>query len=203
MIRLPFNKLTTWQQAAFAAALIERMLPNYSMFSQATQFGDIEVLRNQLNLVWQRLDKSQKVKINYDVQLEKLESNIPNPEHFDFFGVFPALDACMAITALLQFLQDQDIESINQVSRLSTNSVAGYVELLLADELEQAGGNLDEITEEMLKAHPLSEWESAMQNELFDALKQAPENAKTISNIQTIAMEQGLSNLGIEVAASR
>jgi len=54
-IHLPFDKLSPWQQIAFAAALLERMLPNYQMFSEAADFGDAKILRNQIDLVWQWL----------------------------------------------------------------------------------------------------------------------------------------------------
>jgi uncharacterized protein YjaG (DUF416 family) len=57
-IHLPFATLSPWQQIAFAAALIERMLPNYQLFSTAADFGDAKVLRNQLDLIWQWLANS-------------------------------------------------------------------------------------------------------------------------------------------------
>lgn len=197
MIRLPFKKLSVWQQTAFCAAIIERMLPNYAMFSQATEFGDVNLLRNQLNLVWQRLDKSQKVKINYDVQLEKLEEQVPNPELFEFFGVFPALDTCMAVHALLQYLQSPDEDSVEQVSRLSANSVSAYIELMLLEELPE--DDLSDIAESDIAEHPLMVWEKEMQSAIFDTLRASAENVKTIKDIKHLVLEQGLSNLGIEI----
>ncbi|GHF89882.1 YjaG family protein [Thalassotalea marina] len=197
MIRLPFKKLSAWQQTAFCAALIERMLPNYAMFSQATDFGDVALLRNQLNLVWQRLDKNQKVKINYDVQLEKLEEQVPNPELFEFFGVFPALDTCMAVHALLQYLQTNDEECIEQVSRLSANSVSAYIELMLLEEMADEDDAV--ITEKDIAADPLMIWEKEMQNAVFDLLQESPENVKTIKELKSMVLEQGLSNLGLEI----
>ncbi|MDG2394115.1 MAG: DUF416 family protein, partial [Thalassotalea sp.] len=62
-LNLNLKNLSLWQQTAFAAALLERMLPNYKMFSQAADFGDPALLRNQLDLIWQRLGQGQ-VKIN-------------------------------------------------------------------------------------------------------------------------------------------
>ncbi len=89
---LPIDQLSLWQKTAFSAALIERMLPNYKMFAENAGFGDFQLLRNQLDLIWQRPDKSQKVKINFDVQITKLEEQVPDPQAFDFFGVYPALE---------------------------------------------------------------------------------------------------------------
>ncbi|WP_448554220.1 YjaG family protein [Thalassotalea montiporae] len=197
-IRLPLAKLSLWQQTAFCCALLERMLPNYAMFSQAAEFGDVNVLRNQLDLIWQRLDSKQKVKLNFDAQLEKLEEQIPDPEAFDFFGVFPALDVCMALMSLLQALQSKDAQEFANVSRLSHNSVSYYVELLLVEESDDADDELS-ISQQQLNQHPLMEWELATQNELFDFLKQAPENKNTCQQAKAMVLEEGLSNLGIEI----
>ena len=194
-IRLPFAKLSQWQQTAFCCAILERMLPNYATFSQAAEFGDVNVLRNQLDLIWQRLDKSQKVKINFDAQLEKLELQTPDPEAFDFFGVFPALDVCMAMMSLIQALSSKDPQEFANVSRLSENSVSYYVELLLAEEESDA----EIIDDQAVKAHPLMQWEIATQNELFDFLKDAPESKSTCQQAKAMVLEEGLSNLGIEI----
>ncbi len=196
-IHLPFEKLSRWQQIAFASALLERMLPNYRMFSESSQFGDYALLRNQLDLIWQWLDKKNQIKININAQLNKLEEQTPNPEEFDSFGVFPALDACMAMVSLLQLMQtngtDKDHEDINSISRLSHNSVSYYVELLLIDEgaTEVLPVNIDE--------HPLTVWEKETQYEVFDFLKFAAENKRSCQLAKEMVLSEGLSNLGIEI----
>jgi uncharacterized protein YjaG (DUF416 family) len=196
-IDLPFVKLSHWQQITFASALLERMLPNYQMFSENSQFGDYAVLRNQLDLVWQWLDKNNSIKININAQLNKLEEQTPDPEAFDSFGVFPALDVCMAMMSLLQLIQsngtDKDNEDIISVSRLSDNSVSYYVELLLLDE------GATEITTESINEHPLAVWEKETQYELFDFLKLAAENKRSCQLAKEMVLSEGLSNLGIEI----
>ncbi|MBB6542626.1 YjaG family protein [Thalassotalea piscium] len=194
----PLSKLSLWQKIAFSAALLERMLPNYQMFSQAADFGDYTLLRNQLNLIWQRLDKSQKVNINYQAQLTKLEEQIPDPEAFDFFGVFPALDAAMGLMSLLQAMQDnEDDEGFNAVSILSANSVTFYLELMLAQASEPNDAAL--VADEEIEQHPLMIWEQEMQNELFSFIQNTTENKQTCAEIKKIALSEGLSNLGIEI----
>jgi hypothetical protein len=196
-IQLPFAKLSHWQQIAFASALLERMLPNYQMFSESSQFGSYALLRNQLDLVWQWLDKNQKIKINFNAQLNKLEEQTPDPEAFDSFGVFPALDVCMAMMSLWQLMQtngtDKDHEDINSISRLSQNSVNYYVELLLIEESSEdiEAANIDE--------HPLLVWENETQNELFDFLKMAAETKRSCQLATEMALSEGLSNLGIAI----
>lgn len=198
-IHLPLKKLSQWQKIAFSAAVLERMLPNYQMFAEGVEFGDFKVLRNQLDLIWQRLNKSQKVKINYDAQLLKLEEQIPDPQVFELYGVYPALDAAMALMSLLQAMQDNEGEGFATISRLSENSVNFYVELCLSQELDQQINNEEaEVTDEMIAEHALMQWEKEMQNELFDFIKTAPENNKSCQTLKSIALEQGLTNLGIE-----
>ena len=196
-IQLPFSHLSQWQQIAFSAALLERMIPNYKMFAEHAEFGEFSVLRNQLALIWQWLDKNNRCKINYDAQINKLESQIPDPQEFDFFGVFPAIDSTMAIMSLLQTMQDKDIQGAEIVSRLSENSVNYYVELIIADQREQDDDS--EITDKEIEQHPLMEWEFDTQNELYYALKDSPENKDTCVKIKAMVLEEGLSNLGFEI----
>lgn len=194
-LTIAFHDLSLWQQTAFSAALLERMLPNYKMFSQAAEFGDYPVLRNQLNLIWQRLEQG-KLKINYSVQLEKLENEIPDVDNFDFFGVHPALDCCMALGSLLQGMDDKDHETIANVVLLSTSSVSYYLEILLASEcLDQENIVINEID---IEQHPLMQWEKATQQELFAYLKANKENQTTCQTLKQMASSEGLSNLGIE-----
>ena len=82
-IHLPYKKLSHWQSVALSAALLERMLPNYQLFSETVEFGDYKILRNQLDLIWQWLSPN-KPKINIEAQLEKLEEQTPDVDHFDF-----------------------------------------------------------------------------------------------------------------------
>ena len=194
MINLAFNKLTQWQQVAFSAALIERMLPNYIMFAEVESIGDSKVLRNQLDIIWQWLDKNNRVKINYDAQFIKLEEQTPDPEIIDSFGVFPCIDTCMAILSVLQTMQDKECEGGENVSRLSENSVSYYCELELA-QVEEAA----EVEESDVSEHPLMQWEIATQSELFNFIKDNPENKKTCQLAKALVLEEGMSNLGIEI----
>ena len=196
-IQLPFSHLSQWQQIAFSAALLERMIPNYKMFAEHAEFGEFSVLRNQLALIWQWLDKNNRCKINYDAQINKLEPQIPDPQAFDFFGVFPAIDATMATMSLLQAMQDKEVQGAEIVSRLSENSVNYYVELIIADQQEQNDDS--EITDKEIENHPLMEWEFDTQNELYYALKDSPETKETCVKIKAMVLEEGLSNLGIEI----
>jgi hypothetical protein len=135
------------------------------MFSEVSDFGNVKVLRNQLDIIWQWLSQPNTTKINIDAQLVKLESETPNPDEYDSFGVFPALDTCMTLAALWQLMQSRpqkknkniaaELDDIKSISRLSLNSVSYYVELLLLEELKEN----ETVTLISIDAHPLTQWE--------------------------------------------
>jgi len=202
-INLPFSKLSQWQQVAFSAALLERMLPNYQMFAEHVEFGDFKVLRNQLDLIWQWLDKANRCKINYDAQIAKLEEQVPDPDDFDFLGVFPALDSAMALMSLFQGMQDLESDSLSNISKLSENSVSYYVELSLAQKIDEITPDEEEIviSAQQIAEHPLMQWEIATQNELFEFLTTASENKASCLQAKAMVLEEGLSNLGIDINA--
>ena len=62
--------LEGWKSVAFGAALLERMLPNYTLFCELTESGDAHALRNCLNLVWETL-KSPKSNLISQCSLKK------------------------------------------------------------------------------------------------------------------------------------
>ena len=193
------ENFSSWQKTAFAAGLLERMLPNYQMFADAVAFGDATLLRNQLDLIWQRL-AGHSVKINFDAQLLKLEQQIPEPEQYDFFGVYPALDCAMALMALLQAIQDKDAEGFTEIGKLSENSVRNFVELELTEQLanDTTMANF-ELTDAQINAHPLMQWEIETQLALFELLKKSVENQATCTQIKALVLSEGISNLGIEL----
>jgi uncharacterized protein YjaG (DUF416 family) len=196
-MKLNFSKLSHWQQTAFCAALLERMLPNYQLFSESVSFGDVKVLRNQLDMIWQKLASPQNTKISIEAQLTKLELQTPDPEEFEFFGVFPALDCCMAIMSLWQLMQtkpqDDTAEDIESVSRLSENTVSGYVELLLGESSD------DDVSMDDILAHPLMTWEQETQQELFDFIQFAATSKRSCQLAKEMALGEGMSSLGIEL----
>ena len=74
------------QKKLFAIALCQRMYPNYQLFSEVCEFGDPQVLDTLLNLLWQSM-YDQKLKLNIDLYLERLDINTPEPSDFDVYGV--------------------------------------------------------------------------------------------------------------------
>ena len=71
-IHLRLEKLESWQHVTFMACLCERMYPNYAMFCKESEFGEPQLYRRILDLIWETLTVKD-AKVNFDSQLEKLE----------------------------------------------------------------------------------------------------------------------------------
>lgn len=190
------TKLSTFAQVraldgldaiAFSAALLQRMVPNYQLFCEVSGFAEPNTLSLCLDLIWERL-VSPKSRINFALQREKIEEATPDVADFDAFGVYPALDAAMAMSATLNLILNDDPSGAVVVSKLSQGSVEAY---LLAS---------GEAQEDTIKEHPLMQFEIAVQQELLNAVRQSSAMPKKKAILLDIATREGMSNIGIELA---
>lgn len=188
------DKLSTFQQVrelskkpavAFSAALLQRMLPNYELFCDVSEFGDKELAAKLVDLIWEWLNAS-KAKINIAVQLEKLEEVTPDIENFDTFGVYPALDFCMALTATLQLMSDEEPGGGVIVAKLSQGGVEAYLLALSATDLSN----------EEIKQDPLMQFEIDTQLEVLAMCKDKSTDFKSLRNEMKA---QEMSNIGLSL----
>ncbi len=186
-----------YQQAAVAATLLERMIPNYQLFAEVSAFGDAALPRHVLDLVWEWL-QVKRAKINFDRLQEELELVTPEVSHFDIFGVFPALDAITALDTMLNGITQQDSTEFINVAKISQASVARLIEHESAD--------LDITTEAELKKvvrdHELMAYEMDCLAELLDICSQINEFGRAeVQQLKAWVLEQGVTNLGMELTA--
>jgi len=177
-IHLRLEKLESWQHVTFMACLCERMYPNYAMFCKQTEFGDGQLYRRILDLVWETLTVKD-AKVNFDSQLDKLEEAIPVADDYDVYGVYPAIDACVALSELIHSrLSGETLEHAIEVSKASITSVAML-------EMTQAGR---EMTDEDIQ------WE------IFRLLAECEErDIELIKGLRADLREAGESNIGINL----
>ncbi len=190
-LQIRLEKFVPWQQVTFMACLCERMYPNYAMFCQQTEFTDPQSLRAILDRVWESLTVKN-AKVNFENELEKLEELFPNPDDYDFYGVYPAIDACVGLSTLLHALLDRDtlFEAMIELSQHSVSTVA---------QLEVAQGE-DEITNENQKQNKAvcEEWD--VQWAIFRPIKDAAErDIQLIKDLRTELREDGISNIGVSL----
>ncbi|PLR30040.1 DUF416 domain-containing protein [Chimaeribacter coloradensis] len=189
-IHLRLEKLESWQHVTFMASLCERMYPNYQMFCLQTEFGDPQVYRRILDLVWETLVVKD-AKVNFDSQLEKLEEAIPSAEEYDLYGVYPAIDACIALGELIHSrLSGETYSHAVAISETSIRTVAML-------EMTQAG---KEMTDAELKVLPAVEEEWDIQWEIFRLLAGCEErDIDLIKGLRSDLREAAVSNIGINL----
>lgn len=194
MLRNPIHKrlekLESWQQLTFVASLCERMYPNYQVFCRQTGFGDAMAYRRILDLIWETLTVKE-AKINFEHQLEKLEAAIPSVSDYDIYGVYPAIDACVALSEALHALLDGErLAHVIAVSEASLHTVGML-------EMTQAG---HEMTDDELKTLPAMQEELGIQWEIYRLLVECDvRNIQLIKGLRSDLREEGSSNIGINV----
>lgn len=180
--------LSDWRAVAFGATLLERSLPNYQLFCELNDFGEPEQYRNCLNAVWDWL-ANPKARVNLQVQLDRVEEAVPDAADFDGFGVYPAIDVCMSMTALLMLMMGDDPQGAVVISKLSQGSVEAFIEATSEEQLDA----------DAIKAHPLMQWEIDFQSELLDRIAQCDRQKDSIQALKAMAREEGMSNIGLEM----
>lgn len=182
------------QKKLFAIALCQRMLPNYQLFSEVCEFGEPVVLNTVLELLWQS-QYDNKLKFNTDVHLQRLEDNTPDPANFEAYGVYPAMDAVVALSTLLNAIQDKIEEDIINISKLSSSTVANYIEAISDVDL------VDDALDDFIFTHEVMEEEKALQNALLEIIEENPKiTAELVKGLRKDIIEAGVSNIGISIA---
>lgn len=192
--------LPTAYQTIMALYLCERMLPNYELFHQVTGFGDPKPLRSALNALWDQVHQPRQVKVNYERWQEKVDDVTPSEHGHDLLGVYPAMDACTAISTLLQGLLDKSTAEVVAVAKISQGSVQKFLELTEGAELSA------EARSNMLREHELTTYEVEIQQALLDfleyQLQQHPDalpSAALVRQVREMLADEGMSNIGVEL----
>ncbi|OOR99880.1 hypothetical protein B0187_03490 [Haemophilus paracuniculus] len=184
------ERFESWQHLTFMACLCERMMPNFQLFCEVSKRSDhAKIFQNILNLVWEHLTVKG-AKINFENQLEKLEEIIPDVNEFDFYGVFPAQEACEGLSELLHSLiAGSTLEQAIRLSQISLGTVATYLETQLDRELnEQELKNSAEIQEEL-----------DVQWQVYRLLNECEErDVELILGLKNEIRESGISNIGLK-----
>ncbi|PMR77230.1 YjaG family protein [Billgrantia endophytica] len=177
------------QQQAFMAALCERLLPNYGLYAQTTGNGNPAGLRAILDLVWEQLSVRE-ARIDFDRQAEKLAELEP-PGNDDSFGARRALEAVVALSAVLDTLRGESPDAVLEVSRTSKGGVRAFIELTEGEEDARR-------LAERIREHPLMEDE----NDFQDAVLEAAEgnlDRDALKALRQLGRNGGVSNLGLSL----
>lgn len=193
-MRNPIHKrlenLGSWQHLTFMAALCERMAPNFKLFCQMNELSvETKTYQNILNLVWEYLTIKD-VKINFENQLEKLETIIPDVNDYDSFGVVPALDACQALAEILHaIIAGETLEKAVEISLISLGTIRALLET-------ETGRDW---SESKLKENEDIQTELDVQWQVYRLLKECEKrDIELILALKNEIRTEGISNIGIE-----
>ncbi|MDA9558001.1 DUF416 family protein [Vibrio sp.] len=190
-LQLRLKKLAPWQEIAFMACLCERMYPNFVAFSKVSDLTDDNIYKDILDSIWESLTVKT-AKVNFEKQLEKLEEIIPNSDEYTFYGVIPAIDACIALSTLLHGLLDRDYltENTEKASQISVLTVAQL------ESIEQEV-NIDNENQKDFDVIN-DEWDA--QWEIFRLLKEPEErDIELLKGLRSDLRDIGISNLGVAI----
>lgn len=189
--KVRLRQLNKRQQQAFMAALCERLMPNYALYAQMTEQGDMHGLRVILDLVWEAL-LVRDARIDFARQAEKLAELEP-PADDDSFGARRAVETVVALSALLDALQGDAPEAPLEVSQTSRNGVQAFIEMTEGREEDDAEQNAARLRE-----HPLMDDEHEFQNEVLDALE-GELGRDALKALRRLGRNEGVSNLGLSL----
>ena len=188
-VQLRLAKLPVWKQRLFMVCLCERMYPNFIYYCNLQQ-DELSAVgyKKILDLIWESL-LVENVKINFDLQLEKLESLIPIINDDSPYMVYPAIDACQALSEILHsFISGEIVEHTARVSSISATTVA---------EFEMTKDNI-ELAEEEQSSLPCVIEEFDLQWEIYRLLND--ENNESIDLIRGLKKDirsAKISNIGV------
>ncbi|OCG39995.1 YjaG family protein [Gilliamella sp. Bif1-4] len=188
-VQLRLEKLPQWKQRLFMVCLCERMYPNFVFYCHQQQNeDDAKNYKKILDLVWESL-LVEDVKINFDLQLEKLELIIPTVTDDSPYMVYPAIDACHALgEALHSYLSGEISEHTAKVSSISATTVAEF-------EMTKTNVTLSEDEQQTLPS-VIDEFD--LQWELFRLLREeSNEMNELIKGLKGEIRAAGTSNVGV------
>lgn len=187
-IHLRLAKLSIWQLRLFMVCLCERMYPNFMFYCQQTQKSEAKIYKNILELVWESL-LVKDAKINFDSQLEKLENIIPTIDEESPYSIYPAIDACHALSELIHsFLSGENLEHAITISQISIKTVI---------ELEMTKMNIELSEKELKEFQPILD-ELDIQWEIYRLLiNEEKHNIDLIKGLKDELREEQISNIGV------
>ena len=178
------------QQIAFNQMLVERMLPNFQLYTELTEQGDFAAVQTVSDLIWQSL-YSKTFKMDVLLQQQKVEEQIPAEAESDSLGLYAAIDAGMALIANLSLLDKNNEYKSKEVTLPSVLS-QGTIERMLI-----IGADVENSKEAV--QHPHMQWEIETQNEFLDQIELGDQFDKNrCQQLKAFALQDGVTNLGIE-----
>lgn len=178
------KKLNHWQHLAVCTALTERSFPNYALFCDIENL-DSQPLRKMLNKVWEYLRGQLKSTKNIEKQLEALTDHIPDPEQYEHYGPYPAMDTALALQSCLQAIVDPSIEESDEIL------------FMMAERLEEVIHLQSEDDEPNILDHELWQRHQGFCNDVLTLVTSQTAHSEQVKQLIPLSADHGISHLGI------
>lgn len=187
------EQLSGWRERMFMLALAERAWPNLQLFCAACGHEGESELTEALSRAWASFAQAPG-EDEVAEQLDRLAERTPDPEQYDVYGVYPAIEACETLEQVYFAMLNDEKRRAMPISEQSLERVAQFVE-----DTQCEGMDEDEVVR-ILDQSPLIKRELAFQKELVDALRKETAPSKLfVESIRILAQDDGVSNLGISL----
>jgi len=176
------SELNHWQQLAFCTALCERSMPNFQLFCEIEgQDEKFHSSRKILNKVWEFLRGQLTSLKNMEKQLDTVGELVPNPEDYEHFGAYPAMDTMVNLQSCVQSVLDSSILDANNIQTMT------HERLLQVLEMQEIPQNQSEL------------WLRQMDFEqsVLDIICAHNSHADMVKKLLPLSKDQGVSQLGI------
>lgn len=181
------------QQGILSLILLQRMLPNYQLFTAVTDFPQPHQIENVMNSLWERL-LVHGSKLNFVALEEKVEILTPDETDFEMYGVYPAIYFC---TGLLNYIAGQQTEDDYDAVAIAKISQGCIVHLI-----EYQAGDV-ELDNSAIREHELMVNEVELLTELISWLESFDMKKLSANDIKkqciAKAYADGVTNIGIAV----
>jgi len=181
----------------FAASCCQRAIPNYALFARQAHWGDHKLLMKALAVIWGSvLEPGAKPNDSYATALLKAIASItPDTETpFESQLTSAALDACVSVSEVLSYTNDEDSNHILTVSSLARDTIYLYVQYTENSDYS------NKRFEETILSHPLMIAEMKEQQDDFQILASNTSEAPEFwLSFRDRAQRKRTSNLGLSL----
>lgn len=122
IIEKKIDALSQVKAIIFSLHLVKRLIPNYAYFAQYSNWGNVHLLNDIIFLLQNNIRNSD-LKLDFLLLQKKLLEVSPDSEQFPNIYSTYALDCCAALSDLLFYVQNNDLDFVKSISSLSFNTM--------------------------------------------------------------------------------
>ena len=112
-----------------ALARVEALKPAYDLFASVVGWDGDRMFDRALEVCWQ-LAAGESTVLNADVWIERVDGCTPQPDPQGYYGAWPAFDACIALTSVLEWLGEPTEDVLGTLDDIVAGGIDRHLEVL-------------------------------------------------------------------------